>query len=135
MNGNIDQFISRTKRLARLLHLRDQSVLIKLKQIFHERADTWLVVHDLNAMCGYLKKLYSPYQLKTAREKTGSPTPAPGGTTPFSAMKSEEESYHLKVGVTDTKHVHFEHEDTLGEAMDKLTTAIDNLTYQQECQG
>ena len=67
VNGNIDQFISRTKRLARLLHLRDQSVLIKLKQIFHERADTWLVVHDLNAMCGYLKKLYSLYQLKTAR--------------------------------------------------------------------
>ena len=50
-------------------------------------------------------------------------------------MKSEEESYHLKVGVTDTKHIHFEHEDALGEAMDKLTTAKDNLTYQQECQG
>ena len=135
VNGNIDQFISRTKRLARLLYLRDQSILIKLKQIFHKRADTWLVVHDLNAMCGYLKKLYSPYQLRTAREKTSSPTPAPGGATPFSAMKSEEENYHLKVEVTDTKHVHFEHENALGEAMDKLTMVVGNLTYQQECQG
>ena len=68
-------------------------------------------------------------------EKTSSPTPAPGGATPFSAMKSEEESYHLKVGMTDTKHVHFEHKDALGEAVDKLTAAVDNLTYQQEMPG
>ena len=30
-NGNIDQFLSRARRLARLLPLRDQSILIQLK--------------------------------------------------------------------------------------------------------
>ena len=136
VNGNIDQFLSRARQLARLLHLRDQSILIKLKQIFHERADTWLVVHDLNAMCGYLKKLYSPYQLKVAKEKNNiPPTPTSGEATPFSVMQAEEDKYHLKVGTTSPKHVHFSHEDSLGEAVEKLATALDNLSFNQEQQG
>ena len=53
---NIDKFINKVKRLARQLRFRDQSILIKLKQLFPEKADTWLVVHDLDEMCGYLKE-------------------------------------------------------------------------------
>ena len=56
-NGNIDQFINKVKRLARQLQFRNESILIKLKQLFPEKADMWLVVHDLDEMCGYLKKL------------------------------------------------------------------------------
>ena len=52
------------KRLARQLCFHDYSVLIKLKQLFPEKTDTWLVVHDLEEMCGYLKWLYKPYNLK-----------------------------------------------------------------------
>ena len=54
-NGNIDQFINKVKQLARQLQFRNESVLIKLKQLFPEKADTWLVVHNLDEMCGYLK--------------------------------------------------------------------------------
>ena len=132
VNGNIDQFLSRTKRLAQQLFLRDQSILIKLKQIFPEKADTWLVVHDLDAMCGYLKKLYSPYQQKLAKESAGMAQPPTSGATPFSQMKSDEDTYHMKVGVTTQKRVHFETDNSLEEAVEKLTTAVDNLTYQQE---
>ena len=60
-NGNIDQFINKVKRLAGQLQFRNESVLIKLKQLFLEKADMWLVVHDLDEMCGYLKKIYSLY--------------------------------------------------------------------------
>ena len=136
VNGNINQFLSWARWLTRLLHLRDQSILIKLKQIIHERADTWLVVHDLNAMCGYLKKLYSPYQLKVAKEKNNAPpTPTPGEPTPFFVMQAEEDKYHLKVGTTSPTHVHFSHEDSLGEAVEKLATALDNLSFDQEWWG
>ena len=63
-SGNIDQFINKVKQLARQLQFCNESVLIKLKQLFPEKADMWLMVHDLDEMCGYLKKLYSPYQLQ-----------------------------------------------------------------------
>ena len=87
-------------------------------------------------MCGYLKKLYSPYQLKVTKEKNNTPpTPTSGEATPFSVMQAEEDKYHLKVGTTSPKHVHFSHEDSLGEAMEKLATALDNLSFNQEQQG
>ena len=89
------------------------------------------MVHDLNAMCGYLKKLYSPYQLKIAKEKNNTP-PTPGKATPFSVMQTEEDKYHLKVGTTSPKHVHFSHEDSLRDAVEKLATALDNLSFNQE---
>ena len=54
---NIDKFINKVKRLAHQLHFRDQSILIKLKQLFPKKADTWLIVHDLAEMCSYLKRL------------------------------------------------------------------------------
>ena len=51
---NIDKFISKVKWLVCQLRFRDHSILIKLKQLFPEKEDTWLVVHDLEEMCGYL---------------------------------------------------------------------------------
>ena len=85
-------------------------------------------------MCGYLKKLYSPYQQKLAKESAGTAQPTTSGATPFSQMKSDEDTYHMKVGVTTQKRVRFETDNSLEEAVEKLTTAVDNLTYQQERQ-
>ena len=91
------------------------------------------MVHDLNAMCGYLKKLYSPYQLKVAKEQNNtSPTPTSREATPFSVMQAKEDKNHLKVGTTSPKHVYFSHKDSLGEAVEKLATALDNLSFNQE---
>ena len=128
-NGNIDQFISKVRWLAQQLQFRNESVLIKLKQLFPEKADTWLVVHNLDEMCGYLKKLYSPYQLQqrkdSAKSKDGS-----SGATPFSNMKLSEESYNLRVG-TQNKSVHFDKEDILDRKITKLTNAMNELKYQR----
>ena len=81
-NGNINQFINKVKRLARQLQFHNESVLIKLKQLFPEKADTWLVVHDLDEMCGYLKKLYSPYQLLQRKDTSTSKDITSSGATP-----------------------------------------------------
>ena len=62
---NIDKFISKVKWLACQLRFQDHSILIKLKQLFPGKENTWLVVHDLEEMCGYLKCLYSPLQPQT----------------------------------------------------------------------
>ena len=95
---NIDKFISKVKRLARQLRFRDHSVLIKLKQLFPEKADTWLVVHDLEEMCGYLKKIYSPYNLKQVESaQSGATAQTATAATPFSASPMHQDPYHLKV--------------------------------------
>ena len=121
-SGNIDQFINKVKRLARQLQFRNESVLIKLKQLFPEKADTWLVVHNLDEMCGYLKKLYSPYQLQQRKDSSTSKDTS-SGATPFSNMKLLGESYNLKVG-TQSKSVHFDQEELLDRAVTKFTNAM-----------
>ena len=129
-NGNIDQFINKVKRLARQLQFRNESVLIKLKQFFPEKADTWLVVHNLDEMCGYLKKLYSPYQLQQQKETSASKSTS-SGATPFSNMKLSGKSYNLKVG-TQSKNVHFDQGDLLDKAVTKITNAMNQLVYHQK---
>ena len=129
-NGNIDQFINKVKRLARQLQFCNESVLIKLKQLFPEKADTWLVVHDLDEMCGYLKKLYSPYQLQQRKDTSTSKDITSSGATPFSNMKLSGESYNLKVGM-QAKSVHFNQEELLDRAVTKLTNAMNQLAYQK----
>ena len=129
-SGNIDQFINKVKRLARQLQFRNKSVLIKLKQLFPEKADTWLVVHDLDEMCGYLKKLYSPYQLQQRKDTSTSKDITSSGATLFSNMKLSGESYNLKVGM-QAKSVHFDQEGLLDRAVTKLTNAMNQLAYQK----
>ena len=129
-NGHIDQFINKVKRLARQLQFHNESILIKLKQLFPEKADTWLVVHDLDEMCGYLKKLYSPYQLQQWKDTSTGKDVTSSGATPFSNMKLSRESYNLKVGM-QAKSVHFNQEDLLDRAVTKLTNAMNQLAYQK----
>ena len=126
---NIDQFINKVKQLARQLQFHNKSILIKLKQLFPEKADMWLVVHDLDEMCGYLKKLYSPYQLQQWKDSSTSKDTS-SGATPFSNMKLLGESYNLKVG-TQSKSVHFDQEELLDRAVTKLTNAMNQLAYQK----
>ena len=128
-NGNIDQFISKVRRLAQQLQFRNESVLIKLKQLFPEKADTWLVVHNLDDMCGYLKKLYSPYQIQQRKESAGGKAHS-SGATPFSNMKLSDESYDLRVG-TQSKRVRFDKEELLDRTVAKLTNAMNQLRYQR----
>ena len=129
-NGNIDQFINKVKRLARQLQFHNKSVLIKLKQLFPEKADTWLVVHDLDEKCGYLKKLYSLYQLQQWKDTSTGKDVTSSGATPFSNMKLSRESYNLKVGM-QAKSVHFDQEDLLDRAVTKLTNTMNQLAYQK----
>ena len=80
-----------------------------MKQLFPEKADTWLVVHDLDEMCGYLKKIYSPYNLKQVdqAQATVPTTAAMNAASPFSASPMHPNPYHLRVGVQNRK-VHFD---------------------------
>ena len=117
------------KRLARQLQFRNESVLIKLKQLFPEKANVWLVVHDLEEMCGYLKRLYSPYQLEQMKV-TKDAKASSSGAMPFSVMQLLEDAYGLKVGVLP-KNVHFDKEELLERAVDKLTDVVNQLSYQQ----
>ena len=128
-SGNIDQFINKVKRLARQLQFCNESILIKVKQLFPEKADMWLVVHDLDEMCGYLKKLYSLYQLQQWKDSSTSKDTS-SGATPFSNMKLLGESYNLKVG-TQSKSVHFDQEELLNRAVTKLTNTMNQLAYQK----
>ena len=122
---NIDKFISKVKRLARQLRFRDQSILIKLKQLFPEKADTWLVVHDLDEMCGYLKKIYSPYNLKQVDQAQATvPTAAAtNAASPFSASPMHPDPYHLRVGVQDRK-VHFDDPSLLRDSINNLNNTL-----------
>ena len=61
------------------------------------------MVHNLDEMCGYLKKLYSPYQLQQQKETSASKDVTSSGATPFSNMKLSGESYNLKVGTQSEK--------------------------------
>ena len=138
-SDNIDKFISKVKRLARQLQFRDQSILIKLKQLFPEKADTWMVVHNLDEMCGYLKKLYSPYNLKQvdpaqAMVPATTATPTASAATPFlnvlNAMpQPQAEPYHLNLGEHD-KNVHFDEESILTQTLDKFADALSRLPEQ-----
>ena len=123
---NIDKFISMVKWLARQLRFRDQSILIKLKQLFPEKADTWLVLHDLDDMCGYLKRLYSPYNLK--QTETAQHTPTLGqplvaqGVTPFLNAMTQD-PYHVPIGQPE-KNVHFDEESLLSQTLDHLNDTL-----------
>ena len=124
-SDNIDKFISKVKRLARQLRFRDQSILIKLKQLFSEKADTWLVVHDLDEMCGYLKKIYSPYNLKQVDQAQATvPTAATtNAASPFSASPMHPNPYHLRVGVQD-REVHIDDPSLLHDSINNLNNTL-----------
>ena len=122
---NIDKFISKVKRLARQLRFQDQSILIKLKQLFLEKADTWLVVHNLDEMCGYLKKIYSPYNLKQV-DPVQAVTPlaaATGAASPFTASPLQSDPYHLRVGIQD-RRVHFDDTSLLRDSINNLNNSL-----------
>ena len=103
---NIDKFINKVKHLAHQLRFHDQSILIKLKQLFPKKTDTWLVVNDLDEMCSYLKRLYSPNNLRQTDPahldpQTGSPSATSGGAaTPFSNT-IHQDAYHLQIRIQE----------------------------------
>ena len=86
------------------------------------------MVHDLEEMCGYLKRLYSPYQLEQMKAAKDTKATSSGSML-FSVMQLPEDSYNLKVGVLP-KNVHFDKEELLERVVDKLTDAINQLSYQ-----
>ena len=127
---NIDKFIKKVKRLARQLQFRDQSILIKLKQLFPEKADTWLVVHDLDEMCGYLKKIYSPYNLQQVdliKTTTHAAAVAINPSSPFTASVMHTViPYHLKVGV-QYRRIHFDDPSLLKDSIEKLNSTLNHM--------
>ena len=127
---NIDKFISKVKRLACQLWFWDHSILIKLKQLFPEKEDTWLVVHDLEKICGYLKRLYSPYNLKQ-NDPVQSTAPSQQGTTntPFMASPMHQDQYHLKIH--QDKNVHFNEPTLLSDKLDMLQDSLNHLADSQ----
>ena len=122
---NIDKFISKVKRLARQLQFRDQSILIKLKQLFPEKADTWLVVHNLDEMCGYLKRLYSPYNLKQVDPASTSNPPAASGSAATPFLNVIQDPYHAQANDCE-KSVHFDEESLILQSLDRIN---DTLSY------
>ena len=128
---NIDKFISKVKQLVRQLRFRDHSILIKLKQLFPEKEDTWLVVHDLEEMCGYLKCLYSPYNLKQ-NDLVQSTAPKQQGTSnnPFTASPMHQDQYHLKIHYD--KNVHFNEPALLSDKLDLLRESLNCLAVSQD---
>ena len=100
--------------------------MIKLKQLFPEKADTWLVLHNLNEMCGYLKRLYSPYNFKqteTAQHTPalGQPLVAQGATSFLNTMT--QDPYHVPIRQPE-KNVHFNEESLLSQTLDHLNDTL-----------
>ena len=131
MMDNIDKFISKVKRLVCQLRFHDHSILIKLKQLFPEKEDTWLVVHDLEEMCGYLKCLYSPYNLKQ-NDPVQSTAPQQQGTSnnPFTASPMHQDQYHLKIH--QDKNVHFNEPALLSDKLNLLWESLNRLADSQD---
>ena len=93
--------------------------------MFPEKADTWLVVHDLDEMCCYLKKIYSPYNLKQV-DQTQATVPTAAATnaaSPFSASPMHPNPYHLRVGAQDRK-VHFDDPSLLRDSINNLNNTL-----------
>ena len=101
-------------------------VLSKLKQIFPEKEDIWMLVHDVNNMYQHLRHLYSPYKRKmqAAAKQTS-------GTNPFSNMETSPQPYVLNVGEKIPKEVTFNQYNSLENVLDKLTSAIGMLNAKQ----
>ena len=111
--------------MARQLRFRDQSILIKLKQLFPEKTDTWLVMHNLDEMCGYLKKIYSPYNLKQVdpAQAVTPPAAATGAASPFTASPLQPDPYHLRVRIQD-RRVHFDDTSLLRDSINNLNNSL-----------
>ena len=126
VNGDIEDFITDVKRLAQLNDIHDQMVLSKLKQIFPEKEDIWMLVRDVNNMYQHLRHLYSPYKRKmqAAAKQTS-------GTNPFSNMETSPQPYVLNVGEKIPKEVTFNQYNSLENILDKLTSAIGKLNAKQ----
>ena len=128
---NIDKFISKVKRLACQVRFRDHSILIKLKQLFPKKDDTWLVVHNLEEMCGYLKRLYSPYNLKqNDLAQSTAPQQQGASTNPFMASPMHQDQYHLKIH--QDKNVHFNEPTLLSDKLDLLWESPNRLADYQD---
>ena len=118
------------KRLARQLQFRDHSILIKLKQLFPKKEDTWLVVHDLEEMCSYLKHLYSPYNLKqNDLAQSAAPSQQGAASNPFTASPMHQDQYHLKIH--QDKNVHFNEPALLSNKLDMLRDSLNHLANSQ----
>ena len=126
VNSDIEDFITDVKCLAQLNDIHDQMVLSKLKQIFPEKEDIWMLVHDENNMYQHLRHLYSPYKRKmqAAAKQTS-------GTNPFSNMETLPQPYVLNVGEKIPKEVTFNQYNSLENVLDKLTSAIGKLNAKQ----
>ena len=99
-----------------------------MKQLFPEKADTWLVVHNLDEMCGYLKKIYSPYNLKQVdpAQAAASTAATAGVSSPFSASPMHSDPYPLRITPQDKK-VHFNDSSLLRESINNLNNSIRNM--------
>ena len=122
VNGDIEDFLTDVKRLAQLNDINDQMILSKLKQIFPEKEDIWMLVHDVNQMYQHLRHLYSPYKWKMQ-----STAKATSGANPFSSMDRVNQPYVLNVGEKTSKEVTFNEYNSLENTIDKLTSAIGKL--------
>ena len=122
VNRDIEDFLTDVKRLAQLNDINDQMILSKLKQIFPEKEDIWLLVHDVDNMYQHLRHFYSPYKWKMqAASKTTQ------GANPFSNMERGSEQYVLNLGEKPHKEVTFNEYNFLEDTIDKLTTVIGKL--------
>ena len=84
-------------------------------------------------MCGYLKRLYSPYNLKQ-NDPAQSIAPSQQGATntPFMAYPMHQDQYHLKVH--QDKNVHFNEPALLSDKLDMLRDSLNRLAdFQDHC--
>ena len=135
-NGDIEDFLSKVRRLGRALQYRDHTILVKLKQLFPEKKDTWLVVQDLQTMMECLKSAYPRSRLQkvstaAAADPAASPSAATAqasASTPFTTMMQSDPGYYdLNIGQCPPKSVHFDGDTSSESAVERLTTAVEYL--------
>ena len=82
-------------------------------------------------MCGYLKCLYSPYNLKQ-NDPVQSTVPSQQGTTsnPFTPSTMHQDQYHLKVH--QDKNVQFNEPALLSDKLDMLKDSLNHLAKSQD---
>ena len=86
-------------------------------------------------MCGYLKRLYSPYNLKQVdpAQQMQAATPTnpttavvPGGAASLFVSPLTQDPYHLQVGIHD-KNVHFDEDSLLSQTLDEINHTLAQL--------
>ena len=142
--GDIEGFITDVKNLAELQEFPDAVVISSLKKKFPEHEQIWLFVHELEPIYEYLRQHYSPSKMTSKKEaaKVNQSNPA---ATPFNKIEGVMDYFKvmqaqpysepcmdyfrsMKARPQDEQE---EHCNVLETAVDKLTEAVNRLTYQK----